>query len=276
MESLLPHAGYQTTGGLDAERLQYARYRAFNEQFYVPLAKLVTWDQDQLQSSRDIRRLYSQAAGIAQFLMHYDHGRHQPALVKYLQSIYGGSDQRETLSELTGQDYTELDRQYREFLNVSDQDLAHFQRRRTKLCLGHTAVTDQGLQQLNGWKHLRWLDLSFTTTGDRGLAAFARSQSLDQLNLERTRVSDQGLQTIAGFPLLEELDLSGTKIGDEGLRWLTGLSGLKILWLSDTAVTDRGLSALAKLKNLEQLETDGTAVTPVGLNRLKEQLPKLK
>ena len=37
MESLRTCQGYRTLGGLDADRLQYARYRALREDFYLPL-----------------------------------------------------------------------------------------------------------------------------------------------------------------------------------------------------------------------------------------------
>ena len=79
MESLQRGNGYCTLGGVDADRLQFARYRAANEQYYVPLEQFVRLDRETLQKHDDIRRLYSQAAGLAQFLMHYDGGRYRPA-----------------------------------------------------------------------------------------------------------------------------------------------------------------------------------------------------
>ena len=65
--------------------------------------------------------LYSQAAGMASFLIHDDGGRYRDALVAYLTDVYSGRDEADTLSRLTGVSYAELDKQYRAFMRVDRQ-----------------------------------------------------------------------------------------------------------------------------------------------------------
>lgn len=116
MESLASQAGFDTLGGVEADRYQDARFRRINDDFYVPLAELVTLGMEQLQHDPRIARLYSQSAGLTHFLMHYDDGRYRDALVAYLSTIYSGRDSPLSLAQLTGTGHDILDRQYREFL----------------------------------------------------------------------------------------------------------------------------------------------------------------
>ena len=71
---------------------------------------------EKLQKDPRIGTLYSQAAGLTHFLIYYDGGRYRDALVSYLSAVYSGRDDHDTLAKLTGTDYGELDKQYREFL----------------------------------------------------------------------------------------------------------------------------------------------------------------
>ena len=41
----------------------------------------------EFQSSRDIAKRYSQAAGLAHFFMHYDNGRYRDVLIEHLSEI---------------------------------------------------------------------------------------------------------------------------------------------------------------------------------------------
>ena len=62
------------------------------------------------------RHVYSQAAGLTHFLIYYDDARYRDALVSYLSAVYAGHDNHDTLARLTGASYSDLDKQYREFL----------------------------------------------------------------------------------------------------------------------------------------------------------------
>jgi len=120
-ESLLEHQDrstgrFFTLGTAEAGRLPAARHRRLVDDYYVPLAELSALGMTDLQRRTDIAQLYSQSAGLATFLMHGQNGKYRPTLVKLLQLIYTGRDKPTSLQQLAGQDFSVLDRQYREFL----------------------------------------------------------------------------------------------------------------------------------------------------------------
>jgi hypothetical protein len=277
MESLRKMGDYYTVGGFDADRLQYARYRALSEGFQLPLAELVPLDRMSLQKHEDIRRLYSQSAGLASMLMDGGRGVYRRSLVDYLRAVYQGRDQVGTLASLVGESLDALDRQYLEFLNVSDADLAAYAGATPirNLSLGHTDVTDAGLRYLKNVSELQWLDVGYTQVGDAGLACIASASGLQHLIAENSRVTDDGMTTIGNFQELRILDLTGTRISDRGLSQLKSLKSLSELWLGDTQVTDAGLVHLENMKQLRTLVLNGTGVTIEGYTRLREQLPGL-
>ena len=121
MESLRREDGYDVLGGFDDERLHAAQVRLLDSHFYVPLDEFVDYDMDKLQHDPRIATLYSQAAGLTHFLIHYDGGRYRDALTLYLSTIYDGRDGHDTLATITGQSYRDLDKQYREFLERQRQ-----------------------------------------------------------------------------------------------------------------------------------------------------------
>ncbi|MDX1945777.1 MAG: hypothetical protein SFU86_10305 [Pirellulaceae bacterium] len=277
MESLADHGGFWTAGGWEADRLQFARYRGLSRDFLLPTADLAALGREKIQASPEIRKLYAQAAGLAQFLIDGEKGQHREPFVDLLTAIYAGIDQLDTLVKTTGQPFGELDAGYLRFLNVTDADLAGIPdpTRVRNLSLGRTEVTDKGLAALAGCKKLEWLDLSLTAAGDQSLPHFSAATGLKQLFLEGTKITDASLPLIAGFKQLEELDLSKLPLSDAGLAPLAGMKSLKVLYLSGSPITDAGLVHMRNLKNLETLETTGTKITPEGLKKLQASLPKL-
>ncbi len=277
MESLRKMGDYYTAGGFDADRLQYARYRALSEGFQVPLAQLVSLDRNALQQHEDIRRLYSQSAGMASMLMDERRGAYRRSLVDYLRAVYQGRDQLETLASLSGVSLPEFDRQYPAFLNVTDADLAASTASAPirNLSLGRTAVTDAGLRHLTNVSQLQWLDIGYTQIGDAGLAHLKSAKQLEHLIAEHTQITDAALETIGAFPNLQILDLTGTSVSDRGLAQLKSLNSLRELWLGDTRITDAGLVYLEDMKELGTLDVGGTQVTMDGYARLKKALPSL-
>src|SRR5205085_2013148 len=100
--------------------------------------------------------------------------------LKTLLGVYQGRADAGALSAAIGASYDELDRDYYEFLNVTDTMIA-----RTPplpgirgLSLRKTSVTDAGLAAFNHCDKLQWLDLSLTAASDAGLAAFPASKTL--------------------------------------------------------------------------------------------------
>ncbi|MBN2580189.1 MAG: hypothetical protein JXB10_14465 [Pirellulales bacterium] len=120
METLKIQDGFYVLGGADDQRMIAARYRLLHDNFYVPLAEFCGYGMLRWQHDPNVPKLYSQAAGLAQFLIHYDHGRYRDALVAYLSTVYSGRDAPDTLSALTGVSSETLDAQYREFMEKND------------------------------------------------------------------------------------------------------------------------------------------------------------
>lgn len=119
MESLRQEEGYCVLGGYDDERLHAARYRLLHDGFYVPLREFTAYGMERLQNDPRIATLYSQAAGLTNFLVFHDKGRYRGALVAYLTAVYTGRADADTLARLVAEDYGSLDTQYRQFLDRS-------------------------------------------------------------------------------------------------------------------------------------------------------------
>jgi len=84
--------------------------------YYVPLAQLVAWGKDDLQRQPELAKIYSQSAGLTAFLMDADAARYREPLVRYLQAVYAGRDDQQTLAAQAGRSYGELDAEYRELI----------------------------------------------------------------------------------------------------------------------------------------------------------------
>ena len=278
MESLCEHSGYWTVGGFDADRIQFARYRALNENFYLPLQQLVKLNRKALQSNKDIRKLYSQSAGLTHFLMNGNSGKRRAATIRYLRAIYQGRDRVTSLASSTGDTLPNLDKQYRRFLVVSDAALSFLNPpdRVRRLSLGLCPVTDKGLVKLSSYKYLSWLGLSHTKITDVGINKILPGlQLIETLDLENTATSDLSLAAIGRLTKLSELDLSGTRISDRGAKHLGALKKLTILWLTNTPITDEALPNFYGLSKLRQLDVSRTKVTAAGIRKLRARLPKL-
>ncbi len=282
MESLTRHqassGSYWTLGGWESDRLQSARYRGLSGDFVMPLEKLAAMNRTELQASEDIRKIYTQAAGFSHYLMDAQGGIYREPTVAVFQALYHGRDTSGALEKLLGASAAELDRDYLEYLLVTDADLAQLPspERVRNLSLGRTKVSDQGLAHLAPCKNLDWLDLSGTKITDTGLASLQGCTALTQLFLEGTKITDESLKPIGKLANLEELDLSAVPITDGGLAHLAPLKKLKILHLTNSPISDAGLAHLKALASLESLETGGTKVTAAGLAELRSALPKLK
>jgi hypothetical protein len=116
MESLRREDGFYVFGGFDDERVYAGQYRLLHDHFYVPLKELCSFGMLKLQHHTKLPMLYSQSAGLTDFLVHYDHGRYRDALIRYLVEVYTGQDTPDSLAKLTGTSFAELDKQYLEFM----------------------------------------------------------------------------------------------------------------------------------------------------------------
>ena len=119
------------------------------------------------------------------------------------------------------------------------------------------------------------LNLGFTKITDEGLKDVAKFQQLEWLVLIDTKITDAGLKDMAKLRKLEELRLDGTKITDEGLKDVAKLQNLKGLSLNFTQVTDEGLKEVVKLQNLTAFGLFRTKITKAGVAELKKALPNI-
>lgn len=276
MESLQPCGSAWSVGGLEAERLQIARYRRLVDQQFVPLATLSTWGQRQLQRDPNIQRIYSQAGGLAHFLMQGEQGKYRDAFLRLIREVYDRRDKPESLATLAEVSFDTLDRQYQTFCNVGDKDLQQLDNRIApkQLVLRSTNVTDEGMSAVARWDQLRWLDLTDTAVTDKGLAGLENAAALEQLTLERTDVTDRTAQRIGRLAALRQLDLSSTKITDAGVASLSGLTHLESLWLTNLVITDEAVDSLRKLRALRQLDIQNTRISTSRSQQLQQSLPE--
>ncbi len=107
-------------------RFHWARHRVLEENYYIPLRKFASMGMRAFQNDPNITRNYSQASGLAHFLMHHDGGRYRDALIEHLVQIYSPGRRLtiQSLAQLTGVDHATLDRQYRDYLARQQSSLS--------------------------------------------------------------------------------------------------------------------------------------------------------
>ena len=277
MESLQRCQGHITLGGLEADRLQFARFRRLREGFYEPLDGFTQLGRLDLQQHPQIRKLYSQSAGLTHFLMHYENGRYRKALLEYLNQVYSQRTKANSLEILANRTHAELDQEYQRFLDLNDTALQQIDSDATirRLSLGGTRVTDAGLSSLRSAANLLWLDVAGLQVSDMGLEMLRDADLLEQLTLESTNITNATVGRLRNCQNLQELDLSNTSIDDQALATVGELNDLQSLWLTGTKVTDAGLPQLRALKKLQTLDISQTAVTPNGRAEIGSSLPQL-
>jgi hypothetical protein len=107
---------HATVGGNHAARLEVARHRALKQGFYVPLHVLSEFGKRDLQQHDDIRRLYTQSAGFAHFLMDSQDGRFRREFVSALSDLYRRPGRNDPLWERLELPSSKLDAMYVQFL----------------------------------------------------------------------------------------------------------------------------------------------------------------
>jgi hypothetical protein len=112
--------------------------------------------------------------------------------------------------------------------------------------LSGRAVSDAGLEHLEGLTHVEVLWLHLTNVNDAGLQHLKALTRLQELWLDVTRVSDPGMEQLKGLIQLRVLSLAGTNVSDAGLEPLKRLTKLRALVLAHTKVSDRGVKDFQK------------------------------
>lgn len=128
MESFKRSNGRATLGDPRFVRFHAARHRYLEDDYYIPLLQFDAMSMRQFQHHPNVSRNYSQASGLAHFLMHYEDGRYREPLIEHLSQLYNSSGPRrsrrvESLPELIGVDYATLDRQYGEYIQKTQDKL---------------------------------------------------------------------------------------------------------------------------------------------------------
>ena len=88
--------------------------------YYVPLQKFTGMGMAEFQNDPNIQKNYTQASGMAHFLMHYNDGAYRDALIEFLSQLYRPNaknpDSVPSIAKLIGISHEELDEQYREYM----------------------------------------------------------------------------------------------------------------------------------------------------------------
>ena len=116
MESLEPAPFGWTLGGPTAGRVPVARERLVEDGFHVPLRELSAMGRARLQADERLPMIYSEISGLADFFLCGRRGLRRNPFLEYLRRIYDGTVQPDTLAELCGTSFEELDDDYRRFM----------------------------------------------------------------------------------------------------------------------------------------------------------------
>lgn len=264
MESLSPGSEGWTVGGLEARRLQTARYRALRDEHWESWEPYCKGTLQDWKSSPDIALLYSHAAGLTHlfldnFIPQVDS---KATFFSYLQTVYQGTQHPEELFRLLGDSEQAAQTAYRQSMVIQQQQLqalvpsAHSIE---QLVLCRSELTDW--TQLAEFKKLQWLDVSFTNLTNQNTGWLASLSGLQRLSIEGTQLDGSVMPQIAKLEMLTELDLSQCAIDDAGLAQLANHRNIQTLYLTGTKVTDHSLDVLSTLPKLESCEVSNTKIT---------------
>jgi hypothetical protein len=118
METLKIEEECYRIGNLLDDRLYAAKVYQFERNYNLPIRKLTAMSADEIQASAEIRSIYCQSAALVHWLMFAEEGCHRKHLFELLRQTYLDTAKPETLSDLTGLSYEELDKKYVEFLQT--------------------------------------------------------------------------------------------------------------------------------------------------------------
>ncbi len=278
MESLLDFGPFATLGGFDSASLQYARMRQFRENFQVPLTTLNTMTQTAFLENSDVRRLYSQSAGLTHFFMHAEQGALRPHLIELLDLIYHGKVKPTSFEKILKRSGQQIDLEYPNFLRVDNRTLVDYllvPEGISQLALSDSHLDDDGFAVIGRCRQLRWLDISGNDPTTSQLQALSACGQLRQLFLTRSKMSAGTLSELQALTQLQNLDLSHSILEPAAFSELALLTNLQELGLAGTNADDSIIEILIQLKDLKAIDLSATAVTPAGLDRLKQARPDL-
>jgi hypothetical protein len=279
MESLRDIGPWVTLGGFDGRRIQYARVRKFREDFHIPVAELNQMPLADFQRNPEIRRIYSEAAGLCHFLMHADENKYRRPLIELLELIYRGKFKPEKFEAALGIAPKTIDEQYGAFLRTTSDVISQYlaaPETITELCLPGANLADEAFRKIGECRELAWLDISGSSLTPQRVKFLVGCSKIDQLFLTRSKISPGTIEALRQFSHLSSLDLSGALIDPKAIGELAMLDGLQDLSLTLADVNDSIVPTLSKMKNLRTINLAKTKITKEGIRKLEQKLPNLK
>ncbi len=249
---------FYTLGGFDSRRMQYARLRRFLENYFIPSKELSDLGRVQLQQRNDLVKIYSESAGLAEFLMNSERGTLQPKLNQFLKIMYQGKVKPGRFQSEIGKTFLELDEQYVDFLKIQPSEITRFLIRpdlKTELSLPGVNLNLDDFEAIGKCTKLSWLDLSGSRLPGGCFSKLKQCGQLSQLFLNGCQLEEGALTGISSLPNLSEVDLSGSSVSNRDLPDLTKARQLKSLNLTRTRITEDGIKLLKKeLPNLNIIQ----------------------
>ncbi len=266
MESLVDRGTYWTLGGIDAPRLQTARYRAVRDGYWADWKQFTRGHIEAWKQDPQIALLYTQSCGLTHLYMdRLAQPTAREALMKSLVAVYQNQPSFDDLRPMLGSDDEVAKLTYQQALILTDDDVhavCNSGLACESLVLAGSKLSPETWQKLKVLASgLTWFDVSFANTRSSDLTWLSQASVLERLSLEGTHCDGEVLKNIAQLPSLKELDLSGCAIDDSGLELLAGHAALETLWLTHTQVTDVALETLGKLPQLKFCHTEGTNIS---------------
>ena len=119
METLKVEEKCYKIGNILDDRLYAAKVYQFERNYMMPIRKLTAMSAEEVQASaEETIKIYSQSAALVHWLMFAEEGCYRKHLFETLRRTYLDTATPETVSELTGLSFEELDKKYVEFLNT--------------------------------------------------------------------------------------------------------------------------------------------------------------
>ena len=132
-ESVVIKEGQISVGDPGYVRFEAAQQRLLRDNFYLPLQMFSSLGKNSFQQHPNLPQLYSQASGVAHFLLHYQNGTYRDDFVKLLSAAYRPDLKHvmdePSLEEITGVKFAVLDQQYREHISNLAIQVARVQAR---------------------------------------------------------------------------------------------------------------------------------------------------
>ncbi len=281
MESLVNRGNYWTVGGIDASRLQTARYRALRDGFWIDWKIFTEGQTEAWKEDPQIARLYTHAIGLTHLFMdHLPNPNARETLFRAIVSTYQNEPRFNEMFDLLGGNNAAAHLAYQDGLRLNDLDveaLCTTEQACPSLVLAASELARETWQRLAALApQLEWLDLSFSNAKSPDLTWLSNANELQRLSVEGTYVDGEILSIIKSLRQLVELDLSGCAIDDRALEQISQHPNLETLWLTKTKISEASLETLNTLPKLKACDVGDTAISTTAWRDFIRDHPQIK